>query len=37
VNAGISEEWERGGFCEKLDVDIGDVAHNVVVMIHHGE
>lgn len=37
MNAGVAEEWEGRGFGEQLNIDIGDVSDDVVVMIYHGE
>lgn len=30
------EEWKRGGFGEMADVDDGDVAYDILGVIHHG-
>jgi hypothetical protein len=33
VDAGVSEERQGGGFGEELDIDAGDVADDVVVLV----
>lgn len=37
VDTGVSEERERGGLGQEFDIHIGDVAHDVVVVIYHGQ
>jgi hypothetical protein len=37
VNACVAEKRERGGLCEEFDINVRDVAYNVMIMINNSQ